>query len=120
MSTATTGFGMFDKSSYRDTSLAAYDSVTNISEKQYAVLRVLKFIVKGSDESIAGMYTNRELFPDLPQQSSSGLRTRRSELVTQGLVRDSGLRSRTPSNRIAVMWEITTAGKKFKWENKKV
>lgn len=40
-----------------------------------------------------------------PQYSASGIRTRRSELVELNLVRDSGLRQKLLSGRMAIIWE---------------
>ena len=42
----------------------------------------------------------------LPEQSVSGLRTRRSELVKRGLVKDSGKKRKLESGRMAVVWEV--------------
>jgi hypothetical protein len=46
-----------------------------------------------------------------PTVSDSGFRTRRAELVHAGLVQDSGLRYRIGTGRLAIAWEITTAGR---------
>lgn len=42
----------------------------------------------------------------LIQQSESGIRTRRSELVTQGLLEDSGSKALLPSGRRAIIWRM--------------
>ena len=44
-------------------------------------------------------------------RSASGIRTRRSELVHAGYVRDSGHRATLPTGRKAIVWEITLAGR---------
>lgn len=41
-----------------------------------------------------------------PPMSSSGMRTRRSELVDMGLVVDSGRREQLASRRWAVLWDV--------------
>jgi hypothetical protein len=43
---------------------------------------------------------------DLPRQSESGIRTRRSELVTKGVLEDSGKTTVLPSGRKAIIWRI--------------
>lgn len=54
-----------------------------------------------------GPCTDDELLPRLLGISPSGARTRRAELVRKGLVRDSGKRHVTRSNRQAIVWEVT-------------
>ena len=59
-----------------------------------------------SHEGIARHFANSGL-----QASSSGLRTRLSELRHAGLVRDSGIKVRMHSTgRLAVVWELTDLG----------
>lgn len=41
-----------------------------------------------------------------PQQSDSGIRTRRKELVTAGIVVDTQVRKRLPSGRQSVVWGL--------------
>jgi hypothetical protein len=43
---------------------------------------------------------------DFPKQSESGIRTRRSELVTKGVLEDSGQKAVLPSGRRAIIWRI--------------
>ena len=74
-------------------------SVTRIRESQQAVLELLKLLGPSTDEQIGAAYW------DGPKQSPSGLRTRRSELVELGKVRDSGQRRRLKSGRRAIVWE---------------
>ena len=100
-----------------ETSLAAAESVTKITEKQDAVFRVLEVVGPVTDQELKVFYDSPEedlvlwlwlltVGPDsLPAQSESGLRTRRSELVRRGLVRDSGERRKLESGRMAVVWE---------------
>lgn len=81
-----------------ETSWDAARSVKNLRISQQAVLEVIRRYQPVSDEEIY-----RQLL--LPM-STSGARTRRKELVTRGLVRDSGQRGRTASNRKTILWEL--------------
>jgi hypothetical protein len=48
-----------------------------------------------------------------PEQTHSGLRTRRNELVTLGYLRDSGRKGETQAGGPSIVWELTDAGKAF-------
>ena len=91
------------------TSWAAAYSVGNLQPTQLMILRLLSYQA-GTDEDLANGYqllVNNQL---APQVSPSGLRSRRSELVDQGLVFDSGLRATLASGRKAIVWQLTMEG----------
>lgn len=86
------------------TSHAAAASVKDgLRFSQLAVLRTLGKIRRGTDADIAEAYVYHG-FSAIQPQSPSGLRTRRAELVEQGLVVDTGKRKRLPSGRQAIVW----------------
>src|SRR5690349_12580706 len=70
-----------------------------LRDSQQAVLNLLRR-GPGTDTDIEWRYGNH----GEPPQSSSGLRTRRKELVAKGLVEDSGDRVTMPSGRKAIIW----------------
>lgn len=88
-----------------ETSHAAAASVSSdeLRFSQLAVLRTLGKIRRGTDADIAEAYVYHG-FSAVQPQSPSGLRTRRAELVEQGLVVDTGKRKRLPSGRQAIVW----------------
>lgn len=87
-----------------DTSREAADSITDITARQNAILQVMHNAgAPLTDPQLAALYDETG---GLPPQSESGLRTRRSELVRLGRVRDSGGRMPLPSNRHAIVWEL--------------
>lgn len=85
-----------------DTSHAAAASVDNMSKTRLAILDVLRTWGPTDDEMIRKLVLTR-----IGRGTPSGIRTRRSELVALGLVRDSGKRAETVTGRQAVLWEVT-------------
>ena len=88
-----------------ETSHEAARSVTKLTARRWAVLKVLEQHGPMTDEQLMIRYAELAARGDLPEQSVSGLRTRRSELVTMNKVRDTGVRSRMASGRQAIVWE---------------
>jgi hypothetical protein len=70
-----------------ETSHEAAASVVNMTEKRQAVLDCLRAIGKGHDQAILDAYRSMSL----PEQSDSGIRSRRAELVRMGHVVDRGV-----------------------------
>lgn len=85
------------------TSFDAWRSLDGLAAAQAAVLQVLAEVGPCTDEHLVAVYRSE---PDMPRQSPSGIRTRRSELVRAGLVVDSGGRDQTISGRWAVAWTV--------------
>ena len=84
-----------------DTSHDAAASITDLTARRAAVLDLLRRDGWMTDETIHDHYQDGDI---QPPQSPSGLRTRRSELVTLGLVCDTGEREILRSGRRAVVW----------------
>ena len=91
------------------TSADAARSVTGLRPKQEAVLYVFRAYGPLTLEQLVQRYDRarkeRYLNLGLPQQSPSGIRTRCSELVAMGLVRDTGERRKMSTGRMAIVWE---------------
>ena len=83
------------------TSHQAAASVTRIRESQRFVLGILQKYGPMVDEGLI-MHANTQQAGR--RMSVSGIRTRRSELVRLGLVRDTGKRARLPSGRLSILW----------------
>lgn len=87
----------------------AAKSVTDLTEKQTALLECLRSAggLALTDNDLADLYRDNQRFHDYPEQSDSGLRTRRAELVKRGLVEKTG-RTRLESGRLAAIWSVKT------------
>lgn len=84
---------------WRETSVAAADSMReSAATLRGKVLRLLREVGPMTDEQIQ----------DRLSMNPSTERPRRIELVTMGLVRDSGRVDRTHSGRRAIVWERST------------
>lgn len=85
-----------------DTSHDAAAMVRVVKQRSY-VLAAARTL--GSFDDLLLQKTVRAMYPD-QKFSDSGVRTRRSELVRLGLMRDTGRRVVLPSHRRAIVWEI--------------
>lgn len=90
-----------------DTSHAAADSVRRISESQQHILRLFLLYGPMTDEQLLARHREWQHRHGDPRMSDSGVRTRRSELVMLGRVRDSGKRTLLSTGRKAIVWEAT-------------
>jgi hypothetical protein len=87
-----------------ETSHEAAASVTGLRDSQAEVLGVIRRRGPMTDEEVLKVLRDRGERPWTP----SGARTRRSELVTAGMVRDSGRRKRLPTGRRSILWEAVS------------
>lgn len=97
------------------TSQEAADSLANLDSlraSQQAVLVLLQNTGGMADHLLVELYDLwQEDVPTIPTQSPSGLRTRRKELTTMGLVYEKGY-TYTASGRRAIVWAaISTTDK---------
>lgn len=88
------------------TSHAAAESVREITDRQQAVLDLFGKYGPMTDEALLLRYKDlrHRANTTLPEQSDSGIRTRRSELVDRGDLYDTGERSIMRSGRRAIVW----------------
>jgi hypothetical protein len=59
-----------------------------------------------TDDTLIGTYQTMARLQLAPTASESGIRSRRAELVRQGVVKDSGERQVLRSGRKAVVWTV--------------
>lgn len=97
----------FARLSDPQTSHAAAASISReeLRDSQKAVYDLLVERGQMNDEAISSAYSVLMRDGHVPYQSESGLRTRRSELVTLGLVVDTGLTTRMRSGRMSIIWK---------------
>ncbi len=84
-------------------------SVRTLRRSQRAVLEVFERFPPGmTDSDLLTVYRTYRATPGVhvPRQSASGLRTRRHELVTAGLLVDSGRRERLRGGRRSIVWRV--------------
>lgn len=89
--------------------VAAAHASRDMTANQAAVLEAFKRCEAMTDVELVEFYGQAS---DLPQQSESGLRTRRSELVIAGYVEDSGSKKVVSGHDPAIIWRLVehTAG----------
>lgn len=93
-----------------ETSHRAARSVTGMSEKRSALLRCFMHAgIPMSDEQAAEAYESNRTAWAWPEQSASGLRTRRAELVQLGHLIDSGQLGVTDAGRPCILWRLAPA-----------
>lgn len=89
-----------------ETSHEAAASITGLRETQLDVLKVFRVWGPMTDEQLVGRMTAVTRRGGKRQQSPSGIRTRRFELVSQGVIKDSGRRAMMTTGRRAIVWEL--------------
>jgi hypothetical protein len=87
------------------TSHKAASSVTRMTRKRQDVMATFRRFGSLTDEQLVQVYGTMD---DVTDQSESGLRTRRSELVRMELLQDTGTKRRIRSGRQAVVWGVVT------------
>lgn len=83
-----------------ETSHEAAASVQNLTERRRAVFKALQATGPATDLELWFFYQTHRDSRGWPQQSESGLRTRRAELVDLGKVKESGVSMVTGRKRI--------------------
>jgi hypothetical protein len=86
------------------TSHQAAASVSNLTATKRFILWLFDKYGYLTDEELYAEYCRYMANGNAPMATSSGVRTRRSELVQEGLLFDSGGKSKTASGRNAIIW----------------
>ena len=84
-----------------ETSHEAAKSVQYLTATQQLIIDLLKEQPRADHELVAVIRSKHSAFP------ISGIRSRRSELVEVGLIKDSELRVQTPSGRSSIVWQFS-------------
>jgi len=85
------------------TSHDAADSVRNLTGTQKAIALLIESEPM-TDEALVTAYNLLAGLDLAPVASPSGIRSRRAELVTRGVIKDSGMRQKLASGRHAIVW----------------
>lgn len=85
------------------TSHDAARSVSKLSETYSLIMGIMNKFGPMNDEKLITTWKAS----GLKQISESGLRSRRSELVAQGRLEDSGAREKMSSGRLSIVWRVT-------------
>ena len=90
------------------TSHAAAETIraTDMNGCRFGICQILVGGRMLTDAEILSVYHDNWNSCDWPRQSDSGIRSRRAELVDEGLVIDSGERGITESGRSTVKWML--------------
>lgn len=82
---------------------AASQTEDNIRAVHYAVLDLLDTPM--TDEELCDLYASRLSIGDVPPHTDSGVRHRRGELVTRGLIIETEEKRANRSGRMARVWK---------------
>jgi len=85
------------------TSQKAAASVQRMTRKRQDVMATFRRFGALTDEQLVSVYSSMD---DVTDQSDSGLRTRRNELVRMGLLADTGQTRPIRSGRQAILWGL--------------
>lgn len=88
------------------TSHEAAASVTNV-EKTKLGIKYLLMVSAKTDQELVKAYAEGSELGKWPHASESGIRTRRAELVAEGIVEATGERVKLASGRFANTWRMT-------------
>lgn len=89
-----------------DTSHLAAASVPRSTAAKEAVRDCLALYGPLADERLVHLYGQTRRMHGWPAQSPSGIRTRRAELVADGIVVDTGDVTRLESGRLGRLWAV--------------
>lgn len=92
----------FARTTDPETSHEAASTVTNVELTKAAIYYLLR--VPMTDSELVKAYSKAVEHGYAPEASESGIRSRRSELVGEGLAKATGERRKTPSGRSSTVW----------------
>jgi hypothetical protein len=96
------------RDSHPITSHEAARSVTDLRDRQRAVLKVLKLFGPLHNDGLVDRYNKEKEYMMLPVQTDQSIRSRRSELTDMGFVVDTGSKAILDSGRRAIIWDVVS------------